>query len=155
MASFASRNPVIGKAFALLLLDAIKNVPGAALGATSKIHFSKDPSFNPTPEDDPASYAAGEADFSGYTSGGYTATWSTALNNGSAMVSLSASVLPVVGSADPQVENTLTGYWWENANGLILAERFPDGESVSMAVPGDYLDLLALFAFDLTPSIPG
>jgi len=95
-----------------------------------------------------------EADFSGYTSGGYAATWSAVLNNGTQMISLSASALPVVASADPQVENTLYGYWWSNANGLILAEKFPNGGTVSMGSPGDFLDLLALFAVDLTPSIP-
>lgn len=153
MASFASLSPVIGRAFAALLLDTIKNVPGAALGVTSKIHLSQDPTFNPQSSDDPADYTAGEADFSGYTSGGYAATWSAVLNNGTQMISLSASALPVVATASPQVENTIYGYWWENANGLILAERLPSGAQIAMATPGDYIDLLALFAVDLTPAI--
>ena len=153
MASYTSVNPVVGRQLAVGMLGALTSAPAEPLTASSKIRLSQDSGFNPSPGDDPATYVAGEADFSGYTAGGYSPTFTGVLQTNGNQVARGANVIPVVASADPQVGNTIYGYWWEDADGLIVAERFPVGVSFEMASPGDFLDLMALIPVELRPTV--
>jgi len=90
--------------------------------AASKLRFTKDP-ITLTDFTVKATLVAAEADFSGYTAGGYTlATWTGPAKNleGGAVVSSPLVTVKIVDpDPDPIVGHSLTGWWIEDATGNV------------------------------------
>lgn len=143
--SYQSRNVVLGRAFAATILDALAAAPLAELIDTGKIRLSKDSSFNPTPDSTRAALATNEADFSGYTAGGYACVLSANVRLGVNIVGKTAPALPICATATPLVVCNVYGYWVDDGTNVIVAEKFPEGMVAGFNAVGDYLDLLVAF----------
>lgn len=150
MASYYSQSVVFGSDFMATVLDALSAAPEVALIVTPKVRLSQSPTFNPVPTMTRAGLAADEADFSGYTAGGYTPTLSANVVLQSGVVGKVANVLPVMATADPLVQNSVYGWWLDDGANVICAERFADGLIVQFAEVGDFLDLLIAVPMQLT-----
>jgi hypothetical protein len=115
--------------------------------ATSKIRLLKGPDFVPNQFTARATLLANEADFSGYTAGGYAlAAWNGPGNapGGGAQIT-SPLVHPAVdGAADPIVPNSIVGWWIDDDTAITPQVRLvgifnpPRG----MAQAGDIIDLV-------------
>ncbi len=147
MPAWNSQNVVYGAAFVETVLAAYKALTAVALVASGKIRLSKLPGFNPQPGATVASLEANEADFTGYTGGGYTCTLSAQVNVGVNIVGLTAAALPIAGTADPQVQNVIYGWWLDDGTNMVAAEAFPTGTTFAFNSPGDYLDLEIVLPF--------
>lgn len=149
MPSYSSVNVILGRDWMDDVVAAVKTDPGAALLLTPKVRLSQDPAFNPQPNSTRAGLVAGEADFSGYTAGGYTYTVSDPLTLGTNIRGVAGNVVPVCAVASPQVVNTIYGYWIDDGTNVVVAERFDNGTTYQFASPGDFLDLLVMIPFGL------
>jgi len=145
MATRVTENPVYRRIFLQLLLAAYKTVPGGALiGAGPKIRLIKQEGFALNPDLLQAAFTAVEADFSGYAPAAVTFAGPT--NPSDDAVALIANDIYIGNTDDPFIPNTIWGYWVNNevANDWVMAEMFAPGQEVTIAGPGDYLDLLAV-----------
>lgn len=141
---YQTQSVVYGRDFLRTVLAAFKTDPGAALVATAKLRFSTDPLFNPTGDSVLADLEAAEADFTGYTAGGYTVTLSAPVNLSPTILGTEQFVLAV--AADPTPPdlfnpNTVYGYWIDDGTNMILAEKFAGGVSAEIGQPGDHIGL--------------
>lgn len=147
--NYQSQEVGYGRTFADTILAALKTVPGGALITSGKIRFSKDPAYDPTPASAIADLSAHECDFSGYTSGGYATTLSAPLNLSTVCGGVQCSALAIAGTASPFVPNTVYGYWLDDGTNVIAFERFAGGASMSIAAPGDFIDLQVFLPLQL------
>lgn len=152
MRSYQSQNVVVGRNFAATILAALGTRPAAALLATPKVRLSMDPSFNPTPDSTVAGLAANEANFSGYTAGGYAPTMSGPVNLAGDISGVTANVLPIATTATPFVSATCYGYWIDDGVNVIVAEKFAGGVTANFGSVGDYLDLQVSIPVELAQS---
>ena len=141
---YETQGVVYGRAFMATVLAALKTVPGAALIVAGKIRLSKDPAFAPTVDSVITDFTANEADFTGYTAGGYTVTLSAPLNQTTQILAVLCNALAIGGSPFT-VPNTIYGYWIDDGTNVVMAEKFaPPGATANFANTGDYLDLQVL-----------
>lgn len=143
MASRTMVSPVISRAFAELLLEAI--APGSAeshLIVSPKVALIGTSGLVLTPSTTKAELDAVESAFTGYTTGGSAITLTTpGIVRGSVRLSiLAGNVVWVLGTADPLVTGQVYGYYlYDTTYGLICSENF--SEPVVLGQTGDYLDL--------------
>lgn len=138
---YESQSVVYGRAFLATVLGALKVDPAAALIVAPKVRLTKDAVFNPLPSSLVADLELNEADFTGYTTGGYAPTLSGVVNLGSNIVGLTAGVLPTCSGAGAPSPNTVYGWWMDDGTNVIVAERFANGLFFTFQNPGDFLDL--------------
>lgn len=95
--------------------------------ALAKLRLTKDP-FTPTQFSTKDELEAGEADFDGYTAGGYTLTaWAGPQNNLGGGAAITSPLVNIFWgpAGDPPVTNVITGWWIETAAGAVwLAGTF-------------------------------
>lgn len=145
MASRNLVNPVVSRAFAELLLDAI--APGSTEGhliVSPKLALLKTNVVAITPETILSELNAEQADFSGYTTGGAAVTLTApgVVRGGASVAMLAGNVVWKLTTATPLVTNNIRGwYLYDTTFGLIAGEYF--SEQVVLGSVGDYLDLLA------------
>ena len=137
-----------------LASPALTAAPDDPLINTPKVRLSKDSAFNPTPDSTRAALAANEADFTGYTAGGYTPTFAGAVNMSTNVVARLANVIAIAGTADPFIANTVYGYWLDDGTNVVLAERFANGAVAAFGSTGDYLAIHLAFALPLLQTVP-
>lgn len=152
---YETKSVVWGRVFANAVLTAFGTDPAAALLVTPKVRLSKDPAFAPTPDSTRAGLAANEADFTGYTAGGYTPTFSAPVRIGNNLQALLATVLPIRGVTLPGVNNTVFGWWIDNGTDVVVAESFAGGFQADFSNPGDFLDLSVVLPYMLGQSALG
>jgi hypothetical protein len=138
---YEAKNVVYGRDFLSTMLLAIKTVPGAALLVAPKVRLSKDALFNPLPGSVIADFTANEADFSGYTAGGYAPTLSGVVNLGANLIGLAAGVMPTCSGAGAPSPNTVYGWWIDDGTNFVVGEKFANGLFFTFQNPGDFLDL--------------
>ena len=144
MKNYTSLAVVYGRAFVPKWMSALIAPVTAGILATAKLRLSKDPQFNPTPDSTIAQLAAMEADFSGYAPGGKALTLNAYVNSSGGADSYYAQVIFNAAVATPQVSNTITGYWIDDATEFCVGERFAAGQSAAIDILGDYLGLTVL-----------
>jgi hypothetical protein len=149
MPAFSSLNTVYGKAFASTIIAALTTRPAAALLATVKIRLTTAAPFAPTPNNLIADFTPNEADFVGYTAGGYAPTWSAQVNLSGQIIGILANVTPICSSASSPSPNVVTGYWADDGTNVIVAEGFVGGLTFGFVNPGDFLDLQCNLPFQL------
>lgn len=110
--------------------------------AASKLRFTQSP-FIPNQFSTKAEMVAAEANFSGYTAGGYAiATWAGPDNNsggGSKITSPAIHAAIVDPDPDPIVPNTLTGWWVETGTGVVRLSGTLDPQPTLAAVGDAYV----------------
>jgi hypothetical protein len=83
--------------------------------AASKLRLLK--SYTPAYTDDRATLIANEADFTGYTSGGYALTaWTGPALPGTGGASITSPLVTVAPSGGNVVSNDISGFWIEDAS---------------------------------------
>jgi hypothetical protein len=146
---YTSLQPVFGMDFVNTVLAAYKTVPGGALIVGGKVRLSQDPAFAPTPASLIADLAAQEANFSGYTAGGYAAVLSAPVVITPFIQGVLIPALAIAAVASPFVPNDVTGYWLDDGTNVIMAERFADLGIAAFGAPADFLSLLLVLPFNL------
>lgn len=148
-----SINPVYSRAFLERVAAAYKTDPAAALVVTPQLHLIKDESFEPDPSRSAADYAAVEADFTDYAASAITL--SAPVNLGPDVVGPTANNSFLI-TTDPVVtENTIYGYWIEDATEVICGEMFAEGQEVTMGSPGDQLVVISALPIQAWQSVEG
>lgn len=127
------------KEFAQRIATALGTNPAAALLDTPVVKLIKDPGFSPSPGLVDADYDAVEADFTDYVAKALTI--SGAVNIGSQAVGADGTVSWLMTTDPTVIDNSVYGYWIEDAAGVVAAEMFEAGTQVAMATPGDQLIL--------------
>lgn len=130
---------VFGNAFLQSVLNAYGAAPGAALAPLPSIGLWQDPTFNPSPSNVLADFAAVEANFTGYIR--QTPVFSGVVNIASGVQGLVASVTFEADPGSPFVPNSIYGYFWTSTPGIVMFERFQNGEPAPIGIPGDFLTL--------------
>lgn len=138
--NYESQNPNYSRAFATIISNAFKTNPAAALAPALEIHLWKDAGFQPNPSKVAADFAAVECDYTDYAAAA-AVVLTTPVNLNPDSVGAIANTLftitnPVV------VANQVFGFWLETGSTVILFEKLPDDVVVTMAVAGDFFDLL-------------
>lgn len=149
MNNYQGQKVVFGQSFADTVAKVFGSSSSVPLVASPKVRLSHDPAFNPTPQSTIASLAANECTFSGYPTGGDTATVSGALNLSTACVGAQLSVLFTGSSTTTFNPDTCYGYWVDDGTNLIVGEKFAGGASQGFAQNGDFLDLLVFLPIQL------
>lgn len=149
MNQYTSQNVVFGKAFANIVLAALKTVPGGALLATGKLRLSKASPFNPTSGMSLADLEADEADFSGYPAGGVAVSLTTGVNVTPQIQGAVTRGIFEAATATPFVGNSVTGYWVDDGTEMAIGEAFTDDQVAAFNAVGDFLILNALIPLNL------
>jgi hypothetical protein len=126
-----------------------------ALYATSKMRLVKGP-FVPNSATTKSVLTANEADFDGYTAGGYAITAYTGPTNfPSGGQVLQSPLIPVAYStpSDPPVTNQITGFWIETSTGSVIIVGSYDPPKPLNAV-GDAFQWLAQDVEGVTAAAP-
>lgn len=146
-----TRNPVFSSDWMYDMIGELGSaVPAPASLALGEIHLFQG-AIIPTPDTLLADLVATEADFDGYAAvvTGPPVRVVSAANQWALFV----TAMSVVSGALPITGNTVTGYWYETAAGvLVYSERF--GTPVNMGAIGDFLNLDAMIPFNLLVTIP-
>jgi hypothetical protein len=142
--NYTTAKVVYGKAFIQKWMAALTAAVTTGLLAAAKIRLSKDPQFNPTPDSVLSALAAQEADFSGYPAGGKALILAQGVGSSAGAYSDLAQVLFTGAPATPQVVNTITGYWVDDATEFCIGERFTAGLTVPFESAADYFGLTLL-----------
>jgi len=136
--TFQSLQPTYGRAFIDTVLAAYKTVPGGALIVSPKLRLSKDPAFNPQPGSLIADLTPQEADFSGYTAGGYALVLSAPVNLSGSVEGVLSSATAISVPAGPFVSNNLYGYWIDDGTNMICGEAFGGAGPIPIGLAGDF-----------------
>lgn len=130
-----------GRAFANTILAALKTAPADPLIDAAKLRLSQDPAYNPTPSATIAALEAQEADYSGYTAGGYAVVVPNPVNLSGSAQGVFLSQLLTATTATPFVDNVLYGWWVDDGANVIAYGRFNQDNPPGMGQPGDFIDL--------------
>lgn len=149
MAYYTTQSVIYGRAWVNTVLAALAVDPAAALIVTGKIRLSKDPAFNPTAASTKTELAAQEADYTGYAVGGVAFVPGAPVNLTANQQGVVDPVTFRAAADDPQIDNSVYGWWLDDGTNVVCAEKFADNASFSMAVLGDFLQLDVVLPFSL------
>lgn len=144
MPSVAMARPVLNRTFSNDILTAIRVAAVDAVAMVApKIALIGETGIVITPDTTKAELDAVQAVFTGYTAGGAAVTFNVAnLRHGQNAVALAGNVSWVVTAADPQLLDTVTGwYLYDTTFGLICSENL--AAPVVLGQVGDWFDLFA------------
>jgi hypothetical protein len=148
---YESKSIVYGRAFLIEMLGAIPARPATALVAAGKLRLSQDPSFNPTTDSSLASLVSGEANYTGYTPGGYAVTFGGPVSVDSQTDGLLVAQTFLAGGPFVSPSNAVTGWWIDDGTIMVAGERFANGQTAAFGSATDWLDLTVLLP--LPPSV--
>lgn len=138
--NYEAQNPIFSRAFAVVIANAFKTNPAAALAPALEIHLWKDAGFQPTTASLAADFAAVECDYTDYAAAA-AVVLTVPVNLGPDSVGAIADVVFTITNA-VVVSNQVFGYWLETAGVVVCFEKLPDDIVIAMAAPGDFFDLL-------------
>ncbi len=151
--NWISQNCVYGRTFGVASLNTYDTmVGGAGLIGTGKLRLSHQAGFNPTPDTALADLEAQEAAFTGYPAGGIAVVLTDPVNFAPNLLGVQCRGVFICGTADPQVTDTVYGWWIDDGTDMKAAEPFPLGVTWAAQNPGDFLDLIANLPWHLIQS---
>lgn len=142
-AVYQSQTVVLSQYIRNAQLSVLTARPAGPLLGFGAAHLSHDPTLNPVGGTPLASLQAQEANFSGYTP--QTPTPVVPVNQGPNTQGLIYSVVFEAAVASPFQADNITGYWWDDATNMTLAERFANNQVVGIAAPNDYVRIDVCF----------
>lgn len=150
-----TKRVVFAQEFLDWVLLALTTDPAAALLDTAVVKLWADLDFTPTPLTTKAEFAAKIATFTDFAAKPYVPTGPRTIAGLGRAYGKAVEWLMVT---DPTVTGQrIAGYWIEDADRVVLSEKFAPADRVDMVNPGDSLILEALiplpYRFDISGEV--